>query len=173
MDYLLIGEETERILFRKLQPSDFDLWLPFHRDPNSTKHWSEEPLGAQQACQRWFNKVFYRYENQIGGLNALIHKTTGELIGQCGLLIQNVDGVQEMEIGYSMLPLHRNKGYASEASKKCKSFAFGNELVKSLISIIHIDNLASQKVAINNGMELDKTTTYNNNPVYIFRVYSK
>ncbi len=80
-------------------------------------------------------------------MNALIKKENYAFVGQCGL-IHTVDGVEELEIGYSLMPEFRGKGYALEAAKKCKDFAFENNLSDSLISIIHIDNKESEKVAI-------------------------
>ncbi|EAQ99647.1 GNAT family N-acetyltransferase [Maribacter sp. HTCC2170] len=168
--YLLSNEESTRLHFRKIQPTDFELWLPFFQDPSSTEHWNEKTIAPDEACQLWFEKVFYRYKNNLGGMNALIDKKTENFIGQCGLLKQTVDEMEEIEIGYSLLPLFRNMGYATEAAQKCKSFAFENGLAKSLISIIHVENKASQQVALRNGMSIDKTTTYKNNPVHIFRV---
>jgi ribosomal-protein-alanine N-acetyltransferase len=106
----------------------------------------------------------------LGGMNALISKASGELIGICGLLVQTVDDIQELEIGYSVLPKFWLKGYAFEAAQKCKEHAFENNFSDSLISIIHVDNIPSQKVARKNGMHLDKTTAYKDNPVHIFRV---
>ncbi len=167
---LLENEQSERLIFRKINVSDFDAWLPFYHDPNSTKFWEGLPVDPQEACQQQFDRIFERYQQNLGGMNALIHKETEELIGICGLLIQFVDDIQELEIGYSLLPQYRKMGYATEAAQKCKSYAIENRLADSLISIIHVDNLPSQRVAINNGMNLDKSTTYKENPVHIFRV---
>ena len=173
MKLLLEGQESERLFFRKVQESDFDSWLPFHEEPESMKHFAGDPGEPREACKKWFEKVFHRYENDLGGLNALISIETGEFIGMCGLLIQTVDGIQELEIGYSILPTHWKKGYASEAAIKCKEYAVGKKLSDSIISIIHIDNIGSQKVAIRNGMSLDKTTEFKGIPVHIYRYLIK
>jgi RimJ/RimL family protein N-acetyltransferase len=49
--------------------------------------------------------------------------------------------------------------------------AFGNTRLASLVSIIHINNYRSRGVALKNGMHLEKTTVYKENPVAIFRIY--
>ncbi|MCA0958001.1 GNAT family N-acetyltransferase [Muricauda ruestringensis] len=168
--YLLDNQTSDRLLYRKLTDSDFEDWLPFYNDPRSTQYWDGLPKDPVEACKAQFERVFERYQNDLGGMNALILKESGKLIGICGLLVQTVDNVKELEIGYSVLPNYWLKGLASEAARKCKAFAFENNFSDSLISIIHVDNIPSQKVAINNGMYLDKTTVYKNNPVHIFRV---
>ncbi|MGP1990848.1 GNAT family N-acetyltransferase [Zobellia laminariae] len=170
MDLLLKGEQTERLLFRKVLPSDFEAWLPFHKDKRSSEFWEGLPSDPKIACQEQFDRIFERYENNLGGMNALISKSTGEFIGLSGILKQTVDQIDELEIGYSILPNYWKQGYASEAAIKCKTYARQQQFTDSLISIIHVDNIPSQKVAINNGMYLDKTTTYHNNSVHIFRV---
>ncbi|MEW2923185.1 GNAT family N-acetyltransferase [Muricauda sp. ANG21] len=168
--YLLENQSSERLLFRKIEPSDFEDWLPFYHNPKSTQFWDGLSSDPIEACQTQFNRIFERYENDLGGMNALILKETGELVGICGLLVQEVDGVEELEIGYSILPKFWLQGFAFEAAQKCKEFAFANNFSNSLISIIHVDNIPSQKVALKNGMYLDKTTDYKDNPVHIFRV---
>ncbi len=169
-NYLLENQTTERLLFRKILPSDFDAWLPFYHEPKSTQFWEGLPIDPIEACQIQFDRIFERYEKGLGGMSALILKETGELVGICGLLVQEVDEIEELEIGYSILPKFWQRGFAIEAAKKCKTYAFENNFVSSLISIIHIDNVPSQKVALKNGMHLDNTTTYKDNPVHIFRV---
>jgi RimJ/RimL family protein N-acetyltransferase len=172
--YSLEGQETERLLFRRITEQDFDTWLAFCKYPDSLKYiFSREQLKVEdpiEHCRIWFNKVFHRYENGLGGMNALIEKQTGEFVGQCGLLIQTIDDTEELEIGYSLMPSFRGKGYASEAAKKCKDFAFENHYATSLISVIVPENIDSIKVALENGMRLEKTTISNGDMVNIYRV---
>jgi ribosomal-protein-alanine N-acetyltransferase len=170
--YSLEGEESQRLIFRKLETADFNTWLEFCQHPDSLKYiWLTESTDPKVRCEKFFERVFNRYEKGLGGMNVLIDKNSQEFIGQCGLLIHTVDGVEELEIGYSLMPAARGKGYATEAARKCKEFAFNNHFRNSLISIIHIENASSAKVALNNGMILEKRTFYNNSDVNIYRIH--
>lgn len=170
--YSLEGQETERLLFRKLFASDFVAWMEFCADDDSVKYISllSNLQDPKERCNAWFERVFNRYEKNLGGMNVLIEKATNQFIGQCGLLLHTVDEIEELEIGYSLLPSQRGKGFAIEAAKKCRDFAFENNFRSSLISIIDINNLKSAQLAINSGMQLEKQTNYNNSLVNIFRI---
>jgi [ribosomal protein S5]-alanine N-acetyltransferase len=170
MKYLLGGLESDRLLYRKVNLSDFNVWLEFHKNSETSKYWISEVEHPEIACRKWYENQFERYANDMGGMNALIDKQSNLLIGHCGLLIQEVDGVSELEVAYSLLPEFWNKGYATEAAKKCIDFAFDNSLSNSLISIISITNIPSQNVAMKIGMIADKMSVYNSNVVNIFRI---
>jgi len=92
--------------------------------------------------------------------------TKNKLVGQCGILIQTIENIQLLEIGYSILPEFWNQGFASESAIKCKNYAFENNFANSLISMIHIYNIGSEKVAIKNGMSFEKKL----NSFNIFRI---
>jgi [ribosomal protein S5]-alanine N-acetyltransferase len=171
MKFLLDGQKTERLSFRTISKLDFSDWVKFFEDPNTSLHWKEEKETPLIACEKWYQKQYWRYENDQGGMNALLEKTSGRLIGHCGLLVQTVDGISELEIAYSLLPEFWNKGYAFEAAQCCKLYAFQNDFSDSLISIISCTNLPSQKVALKNGMTVEKETVYHQNKVYIFRIF--
>lgn len=171
MKFLLEGQHSERLNYRKLEDNDFSWWMEFSSDSNSTRFFGfPENLTSSEFCRLWFTKIFDRYKNDLGGHNVLVEKITGKPVGMCGLLVQEVDGIKELEIGYSLHPNFRGRGFASEAARKCRDFAFENNFADSLISIVHVDNTASAKVALRNGMKLEKTTVYKEMPVNIFRI---
>ncbi len=171
MRYLLEGQQSERLNYRKLEESDFDWWMGFSTHPQATRYFDfSGEINPEDFCKLWFNKVFDRYKNDTGGHNVLIDRETGKPVGMCGLLVQEVDGVNELEIGYSIHPAFWGKGFATEAARKCRYFAFTNNFAESLISIVHVDNISSANVALKNGMNIDKTTVYKGIPVNIFRI---
>ena len=158
MKYLLAGQETERLKFRLLERTDFEDWKPLFEVENVADFLAfDRTRSAKELCELWFQKIFHRYENDLGGMNVLVDKNTGRMVGQCGLLVQDVEGEERLEIGYSILPEFWGKGFASEAAQKCKNYAFKNGFSESLISMVHVDNIASEKVARKNGMKLEKT----------------
>jgi RimJ/RimL family protein N-acetyltransferase len=174
MKYLLTGEETERLEFRLLNESDFETWLPLFDNKDVARFLAlDETKSKQELCEFWFEKAFNRYKNDLGGMNVLIEKSTGNFIGQCGLLVQEIDGETRLEVGYSMLPKYWGRGFASEAAIKCKEFAFEYNFADSIISVIHPDNIGSRKVAIRNGMSLKKQTEFHGMPAQIFEVLKK
>lgn len=166
MKYLLTGQETERLKFRLLEQEDFDEWLNLFSAENVAEHLELDPkLSPTELCKIWFDKAFHRYENDMGGLNVLVDKKTNKMVGQCGLLIQTIENEERMEIGYSILPEFWKRGYAIEAASKCKDYAFENNFTDSLISMVHINNIASEQVALRNGMHLEKK-------VNLFNIFS-
>lgn len=57
-----------------------------------------------------------------------------------------------MEVGYLFQKKYWHKGYASEVAIACKEYAFNEVGVDEVYSIIRDTNVASQKVAVRNGM---------------------
>jgi len=168
---LLENAESTRLKFRKVRPSDKEAWMEFCSHPSSFDFLTFMKDGDPKIkCEAWFERVFHRYENRLGGMNALIDKASGALVGQCGLLVHTIDDKEELEIGYSIMPRFREKGYATEAAMKCRDHAFENNLSPSIISIIHPGNIKSAAVAVNNGMRIKKQAMYNNTLMNIFAI---
>ncbi len=164
MKYLLTNQETQRLKFRLLEPYDFNVWVDLFKEENVAEFLEMDIKSTPvELCQKWFDKSFHRYDNELGGMNVLIDKETNQFIGQCGLLVQTIEDVDRLEIGYSILPKFWNQGFAYEAASKCKNFAFENNYTDSLISVVHVNNIGSEKVALKNGMTFEKKINNNFN----------
>lgn len=176
MKYVLKGEQSQRLIYRPLTPADYNDWLPFFNNPKIYPYlFLDSSKSPQELCTFWMDKVFARYEANRGGLNALIHQHTGALVGQCGLLVQDIENELRLEVGYSLLPEYYGHGYASEAAQFCKNHAFVNnheaDFTNDIVSMIHIENKLSIKVALRNGMILQKTfEAYENNSFHVYGI---
>ena len=42
MIYLLNGQQTERLIFRNVSLNDFNEWIAFFKDPETSRHWESE-----------------------------------------------------------------------------------------------------------------------------------
>ncbi len=165
------GKTTDRLLIRKLEESDIDSWKDFFIDNPSLPYLGiDEILSPEKNAREWIEMQFKRYEENRYGHHALVNKDTGEFVGMCGLLTQTIEGKQEIEIGYSLLPKHWGKGYASEASQFFRDYGFEHENLNHIISVIDIRNTASQKVAVRNGMMIDRQIKYWDLDVYIYQI---
>ena len=171
MKFLLTNQESKRLLFRKLEQSDFDIWLELFEDETTSKMLGmDEFKDEQERCEKWFEWTFHRYENNLGGQNVLICKSTNQLVGQCGLLVREIENSFELEIAYSILPDFRGKGFAIESARKCRDFAFENNFHNQLVSIIIPENQNSKKVALKNGMTFSSQIKYSNKKMDLFQI---
>ncbi len=164
--------ETTRLLTRKLVAEDYKTWSAFFDDPEATEFFPFlEPVSSEERAKWWIERQLARYREQRYGLQALIDKESGEMVGQCGLLAQDIDGKTELEVGYQIFKKHWGKGYATEAAVRFKQYGFDNEQADSIISIIDVNNVRSQRVAEKNGMTRGKQLHWWGMNVYIYRVW--
>jgi [ribosomal protein S5]-alanine N-acetyltransferase len=96
--------ETERLRLREFVPTDADALAPIISDPETMRFYPE-PLD-RAGVESWIERNQRRYRNDGHGLWAMVFKSSGELIGDCGLTRQVVDGVDEIEIGYHVAAIY-------------------------------------------------------------------
>jgi ribosomal-protein-alanine N-acetyltransferase len=68
---------------------------------------------------------------------AVLSRADNQLIGYCGFFHQEVDGTNEIEIGYRLHPNYWNKGLATEAAQAVRDHAFRDLNLSRVISLIH------------------------------------
>lgn len=144
--------ETERLNLREMNQADFNSLCSILQDEETM--YAYEGAFSDSEVQEWLDRQLSRYQKWNFGLWAVILKETDEMIGQCGLTMQPWKGTEVLEIGYLFNRSYWHKGYATEAAKACKKYAFEVLQEDEVCSIIRDTNIASQNVAVRNGMTI-------------------
>jgi RimJ/RimL family protein N-acetyltransferase len=100
----------------------------------------------------------------------MVLRSTGELIGDCGCGVQEVEGKKEVEIAYHVRRDLWGKGYAPEAARACMEYAFNRLGAPRLISMIRPENTNSRRVAEKNGLTCEKVVFWHG---YDHCIYAK
>lgn len=144
--------ETERLYLRKLNQDDFAALCRILQDEETM--YAYEGAFSDAEAQEWLDRQLARYNMWDFGLWAVILKENEELIGQCGLTMQPWKDTEVLEIGYLFNKNYWHRGFATEAAKACKKYAFEVLNANEVCSIIRDTNIPSQNVALQNGMSV-------------------
>ena len=142
--------ETARLNLREIQQTDYSDLAEILQDDETMLAY--EGAFTNEEVQQWLDRQRERYTDDGFGLWAVILKETNQMIGQCGLSMQDANGKQVLEIGYLFNRAYWHKGYASEAAIACKEYAFTKLNADEVFSIIRDTNTAYQNVALRNRM---------------------
>ncbi len=165
------GLETERLVARHLTEADVPTWAVFFEDPESIEFFPMYHNRPSEECaNEWIESQRTRYAKQEYGMQALLDKKTGALVGQCGLIAKEIDGIPELEVGYSILKKYWGRGYAAEAARLFIDYAFQNNLVESVISTISPGNVKSIRVAEKNGLVFEKISPWRGMELCVYRL---
>jgi RimJ/RimL family protein N-acetyltransferase len=159
--------ETERLFFRHITNNDSNELMKILGDPEVMRF---SVCGAEDhtGVQKFIDNTLKRYRRDGLAQWAVILKKTEAFIGECGISVQEVDGVKEFEIGYRLNRAYWGKGFATEAATACRDFGTQAKNIERLISIIETENYASIRVAEKVGMQLEKDSVFHKIPVKIY-----
>lgn len=134
--------ETKRPLLPELALHDSDSLHSVLSDPVAMQYYPK-PFDRDMT-KGWIEWSLRNYADHGFGLWAVIHRGHERLIGDCGLTIQQIDGVGELEIGYHILRSYWGQGLATEAAIACRDHAFDNLGRQRVVSWMRVDHLPSR-----------------------------
>ena len=164
--------ETERLILREMCASDYDALYAVLADSDIMCHY---PYTFDEGRVRgWITKNIERYRIFGFGLWAVVLKSDGEMIGDCGLTIQNINGALKPEIGYHIRKDCQRKGYAKEAAVAVRDWAFSNTPFLVLYSYMKSANTASSSPARSVGMQkVDEFRDKENDTTEVYEISRK
>ncbi len=137
--------ETERLALRRLTLNDADLLLGIFSDPVAMRYY-ESTRDFEQTLG-WIRWNLGMYEECGHGMWAAIARDNGRFVGQIGLVVQEVEGEREIELGYLLLRSCWGRGFATEAALACRDFGFRELGRERLVSLIDPRSLAIERPA--------------------------
>lgn len=146
--------ETDRLFLREMNMEDLESLYKVLADPEIMQHYPY--TFDEERVRGWIERNMNRYKDNGFGLWAVCLKDTGEMIGDCGLTLQCIDGQMLPEIGYHIRRDCQKKGYAREAAGAVRDWAFANTDYPALYSYCKYTNIPSIKTAESIGMHFEK-----------------
>lgn len=145
---------TDRLALREMTEDDLDDLAALLGDEQVMRFYPRPK--TRDEAHGWIAWNRRLYQDHGFGLWIMMLKDGGEFVGECGLTVQVVDGVEEIEVGYHVLPVHQRRGYATEAAAACRDAALVRFGAPRVIAVINPDNRPSRLVAERIGLRPEK-----------------
>jgi RimJ/RimL family protein N-acetyltransferase len=138
--------------------SDLDALQPIQSDPDHMRYYPH-PFSVDET-RSWIRRQLDHLETHGFSLWAVEDRSTGEFLGNVRPNVHTVDGIDEVELGWSTTPRRARQGIATEAAGACRDWCFRELDVDHVVSLVRPENAPSRGVAENIGMSEWKRTIY-------------
>ena len=161
--------ETQRLILRKFHQKDLHQLAPILANPKVMKFSPTGMLSVSQV-QAKIDSFITSYKEFGFGKWAVIFKESNKLIGYCGIAVEQIDKVDEREIGYRLDPEFWGRGLATEAALKTLQYGFEQLKFPYILGIVERKNVASVRVLKKLGMKYNRETVFHGVKMDIYQV---
>ena len=144
--------ETERLILRPMGVEDRDFIFELYNRPKFIQYIGDRHIKTLADAENYITNRFLPQFERLGYGNYLMMTKEGNKIG--GLGIFEREGLDVVDIGFSLLEEFEGKGYAYEAAAKVKSIGMDDFGLKKISAITSKDNFSSQKLIEKLGLQL-------------------
>jgi RimJ/RimL family protein N-acetyltransferase len=147
--------ETERLFMRKFTLDDLEKLIEMRLPDEVNKYLGGRILQNREAITKRLDFYIGCYEKYGFGMNAMIWKETGEIIGWSGL--QPLDGTNEIEVGYGMIQEFWRRGIGFETATAWLNYGFNIAKLERIVAVASPENTGSWRIMEKLGMKREKT----------------
>ncbi len=160
--------ETPRMMLRTWTLDDAEAAFAIYGDPEVMHFLGGRPdQNVEETRTRLAERRIAPQEQHGFCLWAMVEKTTGNVVGSCGL--QHLDRGADVEVGYHLARAAWGKGYATEAAAASLRHGFEQLGLRRILAVVNPANHASRRVLEKISMRFEGMGHYYNQEV---RVYS-
>jgi RimJ/RimL family protein N-acetyltransferase len=147
--------KTERLILRQLTTEDAEFIFELLNDPSFIRNIGDRNIRTIDDASAYIVKgPVASYAKNGFGLWLVILKETTEAIGMCGLIRR--ENLEDVDIGYALLPKFWSKGYAVEAARATRDYAKDVVGLKRIVAIVDPANQGSIRVLEKIGLQYEK-----------------
>jgi RimJ/RimL family protein N-acetyltransferase len=146
--------ETERLRLRPVEHADLEPWAALLADSSATRLLHFPDPHSREHSAGLLDRTIERADGDVA-MYAVLLRATGETVGFVGYAPRTLDWGDELELGWSLLPAFHGRGYATEAARAVRPLVPGR-----VVSLIRVENRASQNVARRLGMRHERDLTF-------------
>jgi RimJ/RimL family protein N-acetyltransferase len=151
-DFLI---KTERLHLRPVTLDDADLMLAVWNDPAFVHHVGDRGIRTlEESIKALKDGALRLFEEHGFGPYRVSLKTDDSAIGICGIFSR--EGMDEPDIGFSVLPEFCKCGYAYEAATAVVNYARDDLKLPRLTAIVSPDNAASVGLIKKLGLQFER-----------------
>lgn len=158
---------TPRLLAERLRPEH----LPDLRLMDQNEQFMAKLGGVRDeaATLRYLDRNLTHWTEFGFGIWILRDRPSGAVIGRAVLRHLEVEGVDEVEVGYGFMPEYWGRGLATEVTRACVQIAQGRLSLRSVVAITLPSNAASQRVMQKSGLAYERRITHDGVLHVLFR----
>lgn len=150
--------ETDRLLLRPTIEEDADFLLELMNTPKWHKYIGDRNVYSREQALTYIREKMQPQLERLGFSNyTVIRKHDQQKVGTCGLYDR--EGLEGIDIGFSLLPAYEKQGYAFEAANRLKEAAITDLGLTNINAITTKTNLASQNLLTKLGLRQTGTRT--------------
>jgi len=147
--------QTDRLNLRWLEPADADFILRLTNEPSWLQYIGDKGIRSLEDAEKYIlNGPRAMYHDLGFGLWLVALRENAESIGICGLIKR--DTLEDVDIGFALLPEYWNKGYAFEAAAGTMQYARDSLKISRVAAITSLDNESSGKLLVKLGFQFEK-----------------
>ena len=148
--------ETERLVLRRLTVEDAPFMLRLLNEPSWLRFIGDRGVRTLEDARRYvLEGPVDMYERLGFGLYATtLKENEADPIGICGL-IKRAE-LDDVDIGFALLPMFWGKGYAHEAASAVMAYAKGTVGLTRVVAITSIDNESSMRLLEKIGLRFER-----------------
>ncbi|WP_335869885.1 GNAT family N-acetyltransferase [Bacillus sp. 2205SS5-2] len=155
-----IHSETERLVLRPLEISDYENWYhEFESRFSSQNRHDKGKMDMSECTKEWFIQLVEKHQelaiNDTAHIFGVFRKEDNKHLGMVDFSTLSRNDFQWARLGYSIHNQFWKRGYGKEAVEEALNIAFNFLNFHRIEAHINLDNIPSIKLAESVGMEFE------------------